>query len=180
MATCDVLGVDCRVVPALSDVIGGKVALADVVPVAEVDLLGRDHLSDSLMLEVADYLHGRRVLVTGAGGSIGSELCRQLRAFEPAALIMLDRDESGLHSTQLSIDGTSQLDDPGLVVADIRDRERVYDIFDEWKPEVVFHTAALETSSPCSNASRTKPSRPTSSAPSTCSMPRSTTRSSAS
>ncbi len=55
------------------------------------------------MAAIADYLTGRRVLVTGAGGSIGSELCRQIRRFEPAELMMLDRDESALHGVQLSI-----------------------------------------------------------------------------
>ena len=62
------------------------------------------------------------MLVTGAGGSIGSELCRQIARFAPAELVMLDRDESALHAVQLSIEGRAMLDDRNLVVCDIRDR----------------------------------------------------------
>ena len=90
------------------------------------------------------YITGKRVLVTGAGGSIGSELCRQLARFEPAKLFMLDRDESGLHGTQLSIEGRAMLDDDGLILADIRDAARVDEVFGWARPEVVFHAAALK------------------------------------
>jgi FlaA1/EpsC-like NDP-sugar epimerase len=84
------------------------------------------------------------VLVTGAGGSIGSELCRQLARFEPEALIMLDRDESGLHGTQLSIEGRALLNSPNLVLADIRDEARLQEVFQQHRPHVVFHAAALK------------------------------------
>ncbi len=87
---------------------------------------------------------GRRVLVTGAGGSIGSELCRQLYRLEPAELMMLDRDESALHDVQLSLDGRGLLDSPDLILVDIRDGARVEEIFLDRRPEVVFHAAALK------------------------------------
>jgi FlaA1/EpsC-like NDP-sugar epimerase len=93
---------------------------------------------------VAGYLTGRRVLVTGAGGSIGSELCRQIHQYKPAQLIMLDRDESALHAVQLSIHGRAMLDTPDVVLADIRDAQRVLEIFERLRPEVVFHAAALK------------------------------------
>ena len=86
---------------------------------------------------------GARVLVTGAGGSIGSELCRQLARLG-SEIIMLDHDESALHGVQLSIDGRGRLDSASLVVADIRDRERVDDVFARWEPQLVFHAAALK------------------------------------
>lgn len=118
-------------------------SLADMRPVSEADLLGRATTEiDTDVL--ADYLRGRRVLVTGAGGSIGSELCRQLVLYEPAALIMLDRDESLLAEVQLSLHGRALLDDPNLVLADIRDADRVDEVFDRYRPEVVFHCAALK------------------------------------
>jgi FlaA1/EpsC-like NDP-sugar epimerase len=82
--------------------------------------------------------------VTGAGGSIGSELCRQLSAFGPEKLIMVDRDESGLHSVQLSLEGRALLDSDSLALLDIRDRDRVGRLFQEVKPDVVFHAAALK------------------------------------
>ena len=78
---------------------------------------------------MAHYITGRRVLVTGAGGSIGSELCRQLHRFAPESLIMLDRDESALQGVQLSIEGRSLLDSRDLVVACIRDRKRMAEVF---------------------------------------------------
>ena len=86
----------------------------------------------------------RRVLVTGAGGSIGSELCRQLVRFNPAEIIMLDRDESALHEVQLSIYGRALLDTPQTVLADLRDARAINAVFDSRKPQVVFHAAALK------------------------------------
>jgi FlaA1/EpsC-like NDP-sugar epimerase len=115
----------------------------DIRPVTETDLLGRPPAAIDPE-EISAYLTGRRVLVTGAGGSIGSELCRTIARFEPASLVMVDRDESGLHATQLSIDGRAMLDSRDLELADLRDRARVRQIFDDHRPEVVFHAAALK------------------------------------
>ena len=84
------------------------------------DLLGR-HQVDTDLDAIAGYLTGRRVLVTGAGGSIGSELCRQIHRFGPAELMMLDRDESALHAVQLSLHGRALLDSADVVLCDIRD-----------------------------------------------------------
>ncbi len=130
------------VLPKVTQMFGAP-KLSDIRRVSEADLLGRapaeiDHDA------VAHLITGRRVLVTGAGGSIGSELCRQLARFEPEALLMLDRDESGLHATQLSIEGRAMLDSPHLLLADIRDRSRTLAIFETYRPEVVFHAAALK------------------------------------
>ena len=85
-------------------------------------LLGRDPIRVDAD---ATYIAGQRVLVTGAGGSIGSELCRQIAGHGPAELVMLDRDESALHALQLSLTGMALLDDPQLVLADIRDAPRI-------------------------------------------------------
>jgi FlaA1/EpsC-like NDP-sugar epimerase len=130
------------VLPPVDHLLGG-VGEDDIRPVNEADLLGR-HPADIDPDAVAGYITGKRVLVTGAGGSIGSELCRQLAKFEPAKLFMLDRDESGLHGTQLSIEGRAMLDDDGLILADIRDAARVDEVFAWARPDVVFHAAALK------------------------------------
>jgi FlaA1/EpsC-like NDP-sugar epimerase len=106
-------------------------------------LLGRHEIHTELEA-IAGYLTGKRVLVSGAGGSIGSELCRQLHRFAPSQLVMLDRDESALHALQLSIHGRAALDSPDLVVADIRDSTTLNSLFARYQPEVVFHAAALK------------------------------------
>ena len=132
-----------RIVPTVSELLDGHVGADDVRPLTEADLLGR-HQIDTDIDAIADYVTGRRVLVTGAGGSIGSELCRQLNRFGPDQLIMLDRDESALHSVQMALEGRALLDSENLVVADIRDRTRMREVFDKHRPHVVFHTAALK------------------------------------
>ena len=104
-------------------------------------LLGRDEIhvvSPAARAEITD----RVVLVTGARGSIGSELCRQVFGFGPRRLIMLDHDESNLHRLQLELWGEGFLDNDDCVVADIRDRERVDQVFEQTRPDIVFHAAA--------------------------------------
>lgn len=136
-------GLDLRVLPPTQELIDGVVSESDVREVTEADLLGRRTI-DTDLDAIASYLTGARVLVTGAGGSIGSELCRQISRFGPAELVMLDRDESALHGVQMSIEGRALLDSRNLVVADIRDAERLSQVFAEHQPEVVFHAAALK------------------------------------
>ncbi len=137
------LGLDVRVLPSVHELLGAEVEVADIREPNERDFLGR-HQVETDLLEISGYLEGRVVAVTGAGGSIGSELCRQIAAFHPAELIMIDRDESALHGVQLSLEGRALLDSPNLVLLDIRDRERVRRLFLERRPDVVFHAAALK------------------------------------
>ena len=131
------------VIPAVESLLGDKVQTDDVRPLNERDLLGRGEVTTNVD-QIAGYIAGQRVLVTGAGGSIGSELCRQIHRFGPAQLVMLDRDESALHAVQLSIEGQAMLDQRNLVVADIRDPGRLRQVFVEHQPQVVFHAAALK------------------------------------
>jgi len=136
-------GLDVKVLPSLTDFSGPSVEVADIRDVQEEDLLGRRGI-DTDVVSIAGYVTGKRILVTGAGGSIGSELCRQLTRYGPAELIMLDRDESALHAIELSITGRAMLESPDLVVRDIRDREGLIDLFVARRPDVVFHAAALK------------------------------------
>lgn len=107
------------------------------------DLLGRRPIElDSTA--IAHSINGKVVLVTGAGGSIGSELCRQIAKFGPRKLLLLDRDESALHGTQMSMSGRGLLDSDDTVLADIRDPERLEEVFATHRPQVVFHAAALK------------------------------------
>ncbi|MGI9607436.1 MAG: polysaccharide biosynthesis protein [Acidimicrobiales bacterium] len=136
-------GLDVRILPPTQEIVDGIVSLADIREITESDLLGR-RMIDTDVHAIAGYLSEKRVLVTGAGGSIGSELCRQISRFDPSRLIMLDRDESALHGVQLSIEGRALLQSRNLVVADIRDRDRLNEVFAEHEPDVVFHAAALK------------------------------------
>jgi FlaA1/EpsC-like NDP-sugar epimerase len=137
------VGVDVKVLPGISELFDKRVGISDLRDLDVRDLLGRHHI-DTDVTSIAGYLTGRRVLVTGAGGSIGSELCRQISKFGPGQLIMLDRDESALHAVQLSIQGRALLDSPDTVLGDIRDARFLQELFKERQPDVVFHAAALK------------------------------------
>lgn len=137
------LSMDVKVLPAVQNLNERPLDTSDIRDLTDEDLLGRRKVVIDLQ-QISDYLVNRRVLVTGAGGSIGSELCRQLARFNPAELIMLDRDESALHEVQLSIHGRALLDTPQTVLADLRDEATINHIFDARRPEVVFHAAALK------------------------------------
>jgi FlaA1/EpsC-like NDP-sugar epimerase len=136
-------GLDVRVVPSMGELLGGRARIRDLRAPTEADLLGR-HTIETDLDSVSEYLRGKRVVVTGAGGSIGAELCRQISAFEPERLVMIDRDESGLHAVQLSIEGRALLDSDDLLLLDIRDRARLMATMCDIKPDVVFHAAALK------------------------------------
>ena len=120
-----------------------NVTISDVRDIHVSDILGRRQIETDLA-SIAGYLADKRVLVTGAGGSIGSELCTQIAKFNPRELIMLDRDESALHAVELAIYGRGLLDGENTVLGDIRDRQFVMQLFDERRPQVVFHAAALK------------------------------------
>lgn len=136
-------GVAVKVLPSSTQLLTDTVGIRDLRDINLTDVLGRNQL-DTDIDAIADYLTGRKVLVTGAGGSIGSELCRQIHRFAPAELMMLDRDESALHSVQLSIHGRALLDSDDVILCDIRDEAAVTAIFAERRPDVVFHAAALK------------------------------------
>ena len=141
--TAATLGLEVKILPAVAELFGQAPTISDIRNISETDLLGRRQITTDIS-SIAGYLRGQRVLVTGAGGSIGSELCRQIARYEPEALLMLDRDESALHSVQMSIEGRALLDSPNLILADIRDRDHMFSVFEEYVPQVVFHAAALK------------------------------------
>ena len=140
---CEQTGVRFKTVPALRDIITGHGSIREFRDVHLEDLLGRDPVEIDLE-SVSKQIGGRVVLVTGAAGSIGSELCRQILEYGPAALVCLDQSETGIFYLQqelskLGIDGQTI-----FCVADIGDHERLYKIFEEHSPEVVFHAAAYK------------------------------------
>ena len=121
-------GLLVRHLPTFLAAVERDIRLSDLRGVRVDELLGRAevHVSSD---EARGVIQGRRVLVTGAGGSIGSELCRQIKRFEPAALYLLDHDESNLHALHLDLAGSGLLDNDEIIIADIRDRPRLAQIF---------------------------------------------------
>lgn len=140
---CRSLKVSVVVLPTLGEVLQGNTGVRDLKALSIEDLVGRRQINTHVEV-ISEYLKDKSVLVTGAGGSIGSELCRQISRFGPAKLMMLDRDETGLQLAQLAVSGHGLLDTNDIVLADIRESEVVREIFQREKPEVVFHAAALK------------------------------------
>ncbi|CCH17319.1 polysaccharide biosynthesis protein [Micromonospora lupini] len=132
-----------KVLPPVRDLVDHRITVTDVRDVQIGDLLGRRQVVGDLPLRT-NSLTGRRILVTGAGGSIGSELCRQVMKADPGELMMLDRDESALHGLQMSLAGRALLDGPELILADLRDDEGIRRIIRERRPEIILHAAALK------------------------------------
>jgi len=142
-AQAEQCGLVPKVVPSVTELLSGIERIEGVRDPRISDLLGRRPVQTDVA-SVAGHFAGKRILVTGAGGSIGSELCRQLHRFRPAELIMLDRDESALHAVQLDLHGRALLDSDGSVLADIRDQRRIWQVFEQFRPQIVFHAAALK------------------------------------
>ena len=130
-----------RTIPGMYQIINNEVKLSDLREVQIEDLLGRDTV-DINVDEILDYVKGRAILVTGAGGSIGSELCRQIAGHNPKKLIMLDIYENSIYDIQLEIAGKYPGLDMEVLIATIRDEKRIKSIMKKYKPEIVFHAAA--------------------------------------
>jgi len=134
-------GLLVRHLPTFMAAVERDMRLSDLRGIQVDQLLGRDEIQ-VVSRRARSLIQGRRVLVTGAGGSIGSELCRQIRRFQPAALYLLDHDESNLHGLHLEIAGSGLLDSDEIIIADIRDQRRLEQVFTQTRPDLVFHAAA--------------------------------------
>lgn len=135
---CLDVDVRLRMLPGAKEVLRQGVAAVDVRDIQVEDLLVRQRVSTDLS-SVGDLLRGKGVLVTGAGGSIGSEIVRQIFRFDPASVWALDRDETLLHDAALTWPGS-----PHLLLCDIRDSRRLLRVFETVRPQIVFHAAALK------------------------------------
>ena len=132
-----------KIVPPLAELIHGEVSLQQLREVEVKDLLGREPLFlDSDVIE--RFLTGKKVLITGAAGSIGSELARQALKFVPSSLVLVDQDESGLFMMGDELRRRGAATELVVMVADIRNGERMEQVFEELRPEVVFHAAAYK------------------------------------
>jgi FlaA1/EpsC-like NDP-sugar epimerase len=138
---CDAAGISAKIIPALHDLVSGRVDLRHVRDVAIEDLLRRDPVKTD-QTAVHGALAGRSILVTGAGGSIGSELCRQIVQFRPVRLLMLERAETSLFYIHRELTELETGVELVPLVGDVGDAHRVEGVFSTHAPEVVFHAAA--------------------------------------
>ncbi len=130
-----------KVLPALIDLINGNVSVSNLRDVEIEDLLGRDPVKVNLR-EISGYLEGKIVLVTGGGGSIGSELCRQIARFRPRRLIALDIYENTVFELANEMKTKYPVLEFEVVIGSVRNLERMREVFEKYKPHVVFHAAA--------------------------------------
>jgi FlaA1/EpsC-like NDP-sugar epimerase len=134
-------GVQTRTVPGISDIISGRVAVASLREVEIQDLLRREAIQTDLE-QVRVLATGETVLVTGAGGSIGSELCRQLARLEPAQILVLGHGENSIFDVMAELTERFPSLDAVPIIGDVRDRERMRLVFERYRPYAVFHAAA--------------------------------------
>jgi FlaA1/EpsC-like NDP-sugar epimerase len=133
--------VPIKTLPKLRDLLDGKLELSQIRSLAVEDLLARAPVGLD-PVPVKQLIAGRRVLVTGAGGSIGSELCRQIAKLRPASLVMVERYENSLHAIRLELEDAARHFGLRPVIADVTDRVRMQEVMQEHQPEIVFHAAA--------------------------------------
>ena len=135
-------GAECVILPNIDDVMSGNLHVQQLRNVEIEDLLGRDPVElDQTMIE--KQLRGKKIFVTGAGGSIGSEICRQVAKFKPKEIIILGHGENSIYQLNMELVGKySQHFTITPVIADVQDRKRIFEVMDKYKPDVVYHAAA--------------------------------------
>lgn len=138
---CKETGCDLKNVPSLRKVINGEVTVGTLRNVSIDDLLGREPIRTD-MKEVFDFINGKTVLVTGGGGSIGSELCRQIANHSPKRLIIFEIYENNAYDIQMELREVHPELDLVTLIGSVRDSRRIFDVFEKYKPEIVYHAAA--------------------------------------
>ncbi len=134
-------GVKTRTVPAMYDILAGNVTIANLRPIEIQDLLRRDTVQVDIQ-RLASLATGETVLVTGAGGSIGSELCRQLSRLTPRRVLLLGHGENSIFDILHELEPRYPDTEFVPIIADVRDRDRLHQVFDRYRPHTVFHAAA--------------------------------------
>ncbi len=141
MTICNDTGCKIKLLPGIYQLMNGEVKVSKLRNVEIEDLLGRDPISVN-MNQIASYVENRTVMVTGGGGSIGSELCRQVAARHPRKLIIVDIYENNAYDIQMELRNTHPELNLDVRIASIRDGEKIDALFNELRPEVVYHAAA--------------------------------------
>ena len=153
LAICSETNCELKQLPGMYQLITGQVTVSAMKDVAVEDLLGRDPIRPDLS-GVYSFINGKTVLVTGGGGSIGSELCRQIAAHQPKRLIIFDVYENNAYDIQQELKDRYPELDLVVLIGSVRDSRRVFKVFDTYRPQVVYHAAAhkhvpLMEDSPC-------------------------------
>jgi len=143
MDYCQEAKVKVLVAPSIDEVVDGKIMKSSIREVKIEDLLGRDEIKIS-MDEIVENFNGKTVMVTGAAGSIGSELCRQLASFGPRKLVLFDNGETPMHTLRLELEERFPHLDFVPVIGDVRQAPRLDFVFRTYRPQVVFHAAAYK------------------------------------
>jgi FlaA1/EpsC-like NDP-sugar epimerase len=150
---CEKAGVHAQIIPGMYELLDGTVSVNQLREVNIEDLLRREPVrTDTVAIEA--LARGKRILVTGGGGSIGSELCRQIAQFEPAQLILVGHGENSIFYIQGELRRRFPRVEISVIIADVRDRARLRKVYEECRPEIVFHAAAhkhvpLMEANPC-------------------------------
>lgn len=141
--TCEAIPIPVKIVPSMFEILDDKVEIKKLRDVNIVDLLGRE-VADfkGHSKNVKQYFYGKKVLITGAGGSIGSEICRQLHAFSPSELILLDNHENSLYEIDCELDAFQPKIIRKAEICDIRNTQRLSSLLHSYRPEIIFHAAA--------------------------------------
>jgi len=140
---CEATGLKCRTTPGIGELIDGKISFKSVREVSFEDLLGRDPVNLD-MERIGNYLSGKVVLVSGAGGSIGTELCRQISLFAPKNIIFLDKTENSLFHLEMEFRQRYPKVTITPVLGDVQNKSFLEKLFDASKPQVIFHAAAFK------------------------------------
>jgi len=130
-----------KILPPLNEIVNGKVSFADIKDFKVEDLLNRPFVLPDFE-KVVSFIAGKTILITGAAGSIGAEIARQVAGFNPSLLVLLDQDETGIFNIEKEIKETYSNAVP--VIADITDKNKVENVFEKYKPDIVFHAAAYK------------------------------------
>ena len=138
---CNETGCEIKILPALYQLVLGQVTVSAMKDVSVEDLLGREPIQAD-MTEVFNAINGKVVMVTGGGGSIGSELCRQVAAHEPKQLIIFDIYENNAYAIQLELRHKYPKLDLVVLIGSVRDSRRMFEVFGEYRPQIVYHAAA--------------------------------------
>lgn len=130
-----------KIMPKIEDVLTGKVSVNEMREVDINDLLGREEVKLD-MVAISEKLTDKVILVTGAGGSIGSEICRQVMKFQPGKLLLLGHGENSIYTIHMEL--TRKIEGVEIIpiIADIQDRQRIFKIVEQYKPDVIYHAAA--------------------------------------